>query len=363
MTWRTPVVLALVMAVLVAADDAIKPPVASDEHAARFRADMKTMAQTDEPVVRGGDGWLFLPSELRHIGVDEFWGERAAEVSKATKPEWADPLPVIVDFHKQLKDLGVELIVVPVPPKAMIYPEKVSPTYFEKLENQYETTPRLDQVHRQIYDKLRAEGVQVADMTDAFLIMQHATEQPFYCKTDTHWSAPAISLTALGLSEMLKMRDWYKPYLENQRPELPTETRSVTINGDLRQLAEDDSIEKETLPLTFVGRKVGGELQPLENNEDSPILLLGDSHLLVFHAGGDMHAKGAGLADHLALRTGIVPEVIAVRGSGATPARINLIRKAYRDPDWLKNKKLVIWVFTAREFTETTGWRPLPLTR
>ena len=360
MTWRVKLALALAMVALLAAEDAPKPPVASDEHAAQFRADMATLGQTEDPVVSGGDGWLFLPAELRHIGVGVFWGERAAEVSKATRPEWADPLPVIVDFSNQLKALGIELIVVPVPPKAVIHPVRISPTYSDELAAGYETTPRLDLVHRQFYDKLRAEGVEVADMTDAFLVTPRATGQPLYCRTDTHWSAPAMSLTAVDLGERIKQRAWFGQL----RPEpFASDTREVTINGDLRQLAGDASIEKETLALTFVGRRTGGQLQPLEPDEDSPVLLLGDSHLLVFHAGGDMHARGAGLADHLALLTGIVPDVIAVRGSGATPARINLVRKAYRDPAWLKNKKVVIWVFTAREFTETTGWRPLPLTR
>ena len=44
-------------------------------------------------VVRGDDGWLFLTSELRHLGVGPFWGEHAAAASKATRPDAVDPLP------------------------------------------------------------------------------------------------------------------------------------------------------------------------------------------------------------------------------------------------------------------------------
>jgi alginate O-acetyltransferase complex protein AlgJ len=91
---------------------------------------------------------------------------------------------------------------------------------------------------------------------------------------------------------------------------------------------------------------------------ESPIVLLGDSHTLVFHAGEDMHGTGAGLADQLALELGFPVDVVGVRGSGATPARINLLRRK----DNLAGKKLVIWCFSAREFTEATGgWRLVPV--
>ena len=61
-------------------------------------------------------------------------------------------------------------------------------------------------------------------------------------------------------------------------------------------------------------------------------MLLGDSHNLVFHAGDDMLASGAGLPDQLALELGFPVDLVAVRGSGATPARINLFRRAQKDP-------------------------------
>ncbi|MBN4068991.1 hypothetical protein JYU06_05670, partial [Desulfotalea psychrophila] len=54
-------------------------------------------------------------------------------------------------------------------------------------------------------------------------------------------------------------------------------------------------------------------------------------------------------------------DVIGVRGSGATPARLNLYRKAQRTPEYWKGKKVVVWCFAAREFTETDGWRIIPI--
>ena len=90
-------------------------------------------------------------------------------------------------------------------------------------------------------------------------------------------------------------------------------------------------------------------------------MLLGDSHNLVFHSGEDMHATASGLADQLAFELGIAVELVAVRGSGATPARVNLLRRAQRDPDYWSGKRLVIWCFAARELTESDGWSLVPI--
>jgi alginate O-acetyltransferase complex protein AlgJ len=104
-----------------------------------------------------------------------------------------------------------------------------------------------------------------------------------------------------------------------------------------------------------------GELAPLEPDPASPVILLGDSHNLVFHAGEDMHATASGLPDQLALELRFAVDLVAVRGSGATAARVNLLRRAQRDPSYWTHKRLVIWCFGAREFTEADGWAKVPI--
>ena len=74
-----------------------------------------------------------------------------------------------------------------------------------------------------------------------------------------------------------------------------------------------------------------------------------------------MLARGAGLPDQLALELGFPVDLVAVRGSGATPARINLLRRAQKDPNYWAGKKWVVWCFAAREFTESDGWRKVPI--
>jgi alginate O-acetyltransferase complex protein AlgJ len=148
-----------------------------------------------------------------------------------------------------------------------------------------------------------------------------------------------------------------------KKAKLESEVREVEMLGDLAGSLIDAKPAKEKLRLRFVGTRAarGAEIEPVIPDPASPVLLLGDSHLLIFHAGGDMHAQGAGLADQLALGLGFPLDVIGVRGSGATPTRVDLLRQSRADPDYLKGKKLIIWCFTAREFTEAPAWQKVPL--
>jgi alginate O-acetyltransferase complex protein AlgJ len=145
--------------------------------------------------------------------------------------------------------------------------------------------------------------------------------------------------------------------------ELSTHEKLVEITGDLCQYLEDNAGKTEKLPMVYVTRKEtdgAGNIAP-GSDRNSPVLLIGDSHTLVFNDGGDLHTRGAGLADHLAIELGTAIDHIGVRGSGTTVPRITLARRR----DNLKGKKLVIWCFSSRQFTESSnGWMTgLPVVR
>ncbi len=308
--------------------------------------------------IMGRDGWMFLANELRHLSVGEFSGEAALKASKATKPEWRDPLPAILDFKAGLERAGIELLVVPVPPKAIVYPEMLDG---EPQADAKRQAPRLDLIHQRFYELLRAQGVAVLDLYPAFVAARSDKAGAVYCKQDSHWSGRGCEIASKQIAERLKDRAWLKAA---KKQTLVSEVRETEIGGDLWNAATGAKPPKEKLPLRFVGKKDGGALQPVAPDARSPVILLGDSHTLVFHAGEDMHARGAGLADQLAIELGFTVDLIGVRGSGATPARINLYRRVRRDANYLKNKKLLIWCFSAREFTEAaSGWRKVPVVK
>lgn len=292
-------------------------------HAVERDAVLNERLESAQPTsVEGVDGWRFLPAELRHL--------LAGDPSKDPK----QPLEAIVDLNEQLKHLGIRLIVVPVPAKATIHPEFLD----TRLKGQGASAPEAS-----FYENLRAKGVEVVDLTQEFADAK--AKGPLYCARDTHWNGRAIVLTAQKLAEMLKN-------LAPRSLSLDAKEESVDIQGDLGG-------EKEKITLRFVHPQ--GQTGRVEPGRTSPILVLGDSHVLVFHDGGDMHAAGAGLPDQLAFELRSPVDVLGVRGSGATPARVSLARRARANPNYLSDKKVIVWCFGARELTQAEAWKIVPL--
>ncbi len=302
-----------------------------------------------EMVIPGQENWLYFVPELRSLSVGAFWGESAPTVSRARNAQWADPLAAIVDFNRQLAAAGVTLLVVPVPAKAAVYPEFLDG---EALTTTVEEQAGAQGAHRRFLQVLRSSGVQIVDLQPLFEASREGS--PYYCQTDTHWSPAGAALAA---GEVAKTIRALPGFVATANEGYSAKTEELVIHGDLAALAGmTDSTE--TLPFTRVSRAEGGQLVPVPVDRKSPVLLMGDSHNLVFHAGGDMHATGGGLPDHLALELGRAVDLVAVRGSGATTPRINLARRG----DQLAGKNVVVWCFAAREFTESvTGWRAIPV--
>ena len=324
-----------------------------------FRACCAAKAEAAEKAetiaVRGRDGWLFFSGDLRHLGVGKFWGEEAVRVSKAAKPQNADPLPAILDFKAQMDKAGIELLLVPVPPKAAVFADMI----FDRAKGK-DGPARLDVCHQEFYGLLRRNGIKVLDLTDEFIAHRDDKEGPPYCRQDSHWSGWGCALAAKRIAAEIKDRPWLAGV---PRLKLAAEVRPTPIDGDLRQALAGDKPAEEKLWLRFVGAPGAGEPAQLEADRQSPVILLGDSHNLVFHSGGDMLTQGAGLADQLALELGFAVDLSGVRGSGATPARVNLLRLARADAQYLGRKKLVIWCFAARELTESAGWQKVPVVK
>ena len=299
--------------------------------------------QSPSQVVSGGDGWLFLEQEIRFLNVGPFWGEHAESASRAARADAKDPTPAIVAFHQALAEKNISLLLVPVPPKALIYSEHVP-----EAKKGEDWGANLDQY----YSILREKGIKVLDLRKEFLNRKHNQNQPLYCREDTHWSGYGITVAADRIAEEIAS------LRQKGSKSYTGKWRDIQIVGDLRRMLAEDQGKSETVSVREVADEAG---RTPEADPSGPMLVLGDSHVLVFHAGGDMFARGAGLSDQLALNTAGPVDVTGVRGSGATPARLSLFRKVRRNKEYWTDKKVVVWCFAAREFTESDGWRVLPI--
>lgn len=303
---------------------------------ADFRSTLENVYNKSKSIgaIEGKNNWYFLSSELRFASRGTFWGAASRNTSIANDSV-SDPLPAIIDFKNQLKKKGIELVLVPVPAKISIYPEML--TDFKVLTGQ-----RLDKESKSFYDVLKKNNVTVLDLTPSFV--KSKGSKNLYCKTDSHWSGAGIDAAAGLVSNIIKNKPWYKSV---KKTKFTLKSKSIEINGDLAKMLKSNS--KEKVNINVVGGNTIGK---------SPVLVLGDSHNLIFSAGGDMFAENAGFPDALAQKLSLPVELIAVKGSGATPARVSLMRKS----DLLSNKKIVIWCFSAREFTESSqGWAKVPI--
>ena len=330
---------------------ALTNPAARAQTADKFHADLAAKVQTLEKntassAVEGKDGWFFINAELRMLSMGTFWGPAAASVSRSTKPDAADPIPAILDFNKQLKDRGIYLLMVPVPPKAVLYPENLGADVSAPAGD---PAPQL----AAFYDELRKAGVDVLDLAPVFRTNKAGEHGAVFCKTDTHWSGAGCVLAAQAIAD--KVRSKLPPPPAPAHP-YPADWKNVPIDGDLGSMLEASA--KKPGAETIAIRQLKDTLAP---DPASPLLLLGDSHALVFH---DFAAERAGLLDQLAVELGIVSDRVAIRGSGATLARIELYRRSLKDPDYLTKKKVIVWCFTARDFTEAVhGWQKVPVAK
>jgi alginate O-acetyltransferase complex protein AlgJ len=270
--------------------------------------------------------WLFTVQELQHL----------------TRTPAPEPVQIITEYAAALRELGVELILVPVPAKAAIYPEKLSAAL---------PPPAADSspLHPLPSGLAEIPGCRVLDLTSLYLARREIEPGDLlYCATDSHWSPLGAQLAAEAVAAMISDHSAVQaaPKIEFQL----SEPAPLEFHGDLIAADQRATTAMETLPASIVSPGTSG---------DSPVLVMGDSHCQVFTKGGPMHATGAGFIDHLAAALSIPVEEISSQSSGADQPRGDVARRTAREPDFWDKRKVLIWLFTEREFTQGT-WRKIP---
>ena len=276
------------------------------------------------------DAWFFLNREIKQMALGAFWdGDWAASAANRT-----DPLPSIIEFNDLLKTNGVDLIFVPVPAKASIYPDKLDAT--AKPTDPIALSP--------IIEKLNKAGVNTIDFEK--VARDHRAANPgekLWCEQDAHFTPLAAKMIAqLVAKEMGGKVKGDKKFTRKPATELKI------VGDQVKGTDWEGKIPQETIAIE--------EVAGVEPDPTSSVLLMGDSHTLVFQEGGSngMHCKGAGIFDQLSFELGLPLDLVGVRGSGLMQARKNLYRQAKANPGYWGTKKVVVWVFSVREFTQSS---------
>lgn len=321
----------------------------------------------------GWEGWLFYHPDLKALtGYGPIKPEPFSVMKDPELGKVPETRELIIEYAAQLKERGIDLLLVPVPLKPMIYNEQVAP---QSLPT-WVTHPDAPA----FYSLLRKNGVDVLDLTQDLSKLRGERKRVFYLeansqnreiakeseealklkkdaflKQDTHWTPDAMRLAAEKVADHVKAR-----YPQALGPGFHT-IRAVdgvhrSSLGDLVKLLDLKDpyqfFDEEEVFLNVIGEGT--------QNTRSSLVLLGDSFVNIYDdptLGFENPEKPdelirAGFAQHLSLLLQRPLDVIAKNGQGSTAVRQELAR---RPDDEVREKKLVIWVIAARDVLLSTN--------
>lgn len=312
-----------------------------------FAKECASRVQAGKLTVQGDDpAWFFMGRELKQLAAGKFWEKDWASIAINK----SDPSSHIVKFNELLEAKGVHLILVPIPAKAAIYPDKLSSKFSLK-----DVQPLAG-----YFDQLRKQGVEVLNIEP--VLRDHRAKtggegvDKLYCEQDSHFAPLTAEIIAAEIKKKIAAQAWFTGQAKTPFKRSGKQTLSITgdqvVDGGFTPMPK-----AEQLTLTYAGEDSGGKIEAVPSDKNSPVLLLGDSHTLVFTDGSSagMHSQSAGLQDQLQYELGFAVDRVSNKGSGLVQARKSLVLSRVRnEPGFWGKKKLVIWVFSSREFTQSS---------
>ena len=303
----------------------------------------------NERVYPGLDGWVFYRPDVEHVTGRGFLEPGELRRRVAAAPEWTappqpDPRPALVQFNQDLAVRGVVLIVMPVPLKPAVHPEKLSRRYDS-------STPLQNPSFTRFIEDLRREGILVFDPASS--LAAERAGGPQYLATDTHWRPEAVEAAADGLGRMLNgvgLPDVAAPGYRIER----VEARNV---GDAaRMLDLPDGASLFPAQTVWLRRVLNPDRTPWRSDRGADVLLLGDSFTNIYSLESMGWGTSAGLAEQLSYVLGRPVDRLVQNDEGAFATRAML----HREPDRLNGKRVVIHQFAARELS-FGDWRMIRL--
>ena len=281
----------------------------------------------------GRDGWFFYRPAVQYLV--EPWSPQG------------DLFEAIVSFRDDLAQRGIQLLVMPAPNKASVYPERLAARAAEGAGPVNVTT-------RDVLGRLQEAGVEVLDLFELYEQARKAPDAPaYYLAQDSHWSPEGMRLAAEAAARRLGELGW----VERRPSSYEIEPVPVQRYGDVLTMIRVPQVERLFAPQSMNCTQVidGASGAPYTDDPNAPVLVLGDSFLRIFER--DEPGSG-GFGAHLADRLGFGLSSIINDGGASTLVRQQLARK----PALLEGKKVVVWEFVERDIRfGTEGWQRVPL--
>lgn len=312
------------------------------------------MGYGNEKVYPGIDNWLFYRPDMDYLMGPSFLDKGRLKQRREGGKTWEtsvqpDPVPAIVEFHKQLAQRGIQLILMPTPIKASLHPE-----FFK--EGSYDL-PVHNKSWKDFLITMEHEDILLFDPSLVLIRHLQETQAPLYLRTDTHWRPDAMEAVAKELADFIKRHVG----LEGNATSLARKERTLTNQGDidamLRIPEEWELFEKEEVTIHQIVTHDEELWQPAP---DAEVFLLGDSFSNIYSLSGMGWGEGAGLGEHLSYSLQKSVDVILQNDAGAYATRGILSRELSRGRDRLAGKKVLIWQFACRELS-SGDWKHIPM--
>jgi hypothetical protein len=306
--------------------------------------------------VKGEEDWLFYNQDVDYLlhppyTDDRFYKGTFDTVIAGKHVNLRNPLVAIEDFRDRLKSRGIDLLLVPIPGKPSIYPEKLWSTFKGRP-----ASPTLA-----LLDDLRGRGFEVANLFDPLLKAKSDGGPLLYLKRDTHWTPQGMEVAAEALAsrikEMIPDADTASGLGPQDSatfaPRFVIKDTTVARWGDIAEMTKVPERrriwrEESVLATQIADAETG---KPYKDDPASTILWLGDSFSRIYQTDGP---GSAGVIAHVAYKLNRPIASIVNDGGASTVVRQQLARRG----ELLEGKKLVVWTFVERDLRfGSKGWQ------
>ena len=298
--------------------------------------------------------WLFYRPGIDYCTGPEFLNPQHMARRANSGTVWPDPRTAILQFHRQLAERNIRLVLMPTPDKATIHPEKLSSRYEGQRMSVHNPS------YQQFLDELQSKGVLVCDVTDALAQYRDRSGDAVYLATDTHWRPEAMELAAAELARLIEEKTVLGANVVDHS--WRQTSKNVTSLGDIAmmlKLRQDQGVfSKEVVTIRPV---IDGAGKPWRPDPTAEVLVLGDSFANIYSLEMMNWGCAAGLAEQLSFSLNRPVDTILRNDDGAYATREMLSRELAQGEDRLAGKRVVVWQFAARELA-VGDWRLLDMT-
>ena len=246
----------------------------------------------------------------------------------------------LIRFNAELRERGIDLILLPVPVKGAF----ASVFFSEKAP-----ADRVVAVNHQWFmQQLLENDIEVIDLLPVFhAAADDSPEKPYIYNfnRDHHWASGGRMAAARALAERLARYDFARQYPPDALTVRTVMGRRDEDNEGKHYVPPGSYLNGREYPVFQVGLAQGKKLPELWCSEDnaavkgSPILLAGDSMLRE----GTTGLPGTHFADYLACATGVLPAALQDTLGFGLNFRENLGRSG-RLPEILQGRRVFVWV-------------------